>query len=55
MTYMCYHLTRKVVSVVTPVLKNGSSSTGSEEGEGEKGWAPFDNPDTQVYILQLDT
>jgi len=44
-TYMTYHMTRKVISVVTPVLKNGSSS--------EQGWDPFDDEKSQDLLIGL--
>ncbi len=46
LAYASYHLTRKVISVVSPVLQNGSQSEG-----GEQPWKPFDNADNQDLLI----
>ena len=53
-TYMSYHMTRKVVGVVTPVLKNGSEAQNDDGEYEEKPWAPFDGGDQDSLIAGLD-
>ena len=53
-TYMSYHVTRKVVSVVTPVLKNGSQSEHVDGEYDEKPWSPFDGDDQNTLVAGLD-
>ncbi|XP_075244049.1 glucose-6-phosphate exchanger SLC37A2-like [Convolutriloba macropyga] len=43
-TYATYHLTRKVISVVTPVLKD-------DDGHGKNGWAPFNQTETNYRLI----
>ena len=53
-TYMSHHITRKVVGVVTPVLKNGSQSEHLDGKYDEKPWSPFDGDDQNTLVAGLD-
>ncbi|XP_055919106.1 glucose-6-phosphate exchanger SLC37A2 isoform X2 [Eupeodes corollae] len=53
LSYMCYHMTRKPISVVKSVLHTNHTNPDNSTTEG--GYAPFDGHDAQTLFGALDS